>query len=60
MNGILLQNTKTLDKQAMLNGVRFVEDFRHIFKAHKKALSIIWIKPLRKKRKSSLQMQNFI
>jgi len=22
MNGILLQNTKTLDKQAMLNGVR--------------------------------------
>ena len=38
----LLQIAKTRDKKAMLNGVRFVEDFTHNdFKAHKKALPVM-------------------
>ena len=38
----LLQIAKTRDKKAMLNGVRFVEDFTHNdFEARKKALPIM-------------------
>lgn len=38
----LLQSAKTPDKRAMLNGVRFVEDFTHNdIEARKKALPII-------------------